>query len=90
VNQKTVIEDTLGIPGVTVAQAIKIIGSLTFSGPPPKIPRGTLLLMHWGAEMTFREIADFAGLHITAIQNEHAHILRRLRWEFSNSSARPT
>ena len=77
--------DTLGIPGVTVAQAVEILDGLTFTGPPPKIDRGVLLEMHWspgGARGTpFSLIARCYDLHVTSVQNEHAAILRRLRWE---------
>jgi len=78
--------DTLGIPGVTVAQAVEILDGLHFTGPPPKLERVILLDLRWNAEdgtrrLTFREIALNWHMHVTSVQNEHAAILRRLRWE---------
>ena len=72
---------------ITVAQAIEILDGLTFTGRVPKISRAALLRTHWNKDgtsgATFKEIAGEAGLHITTVQNQHAAILRRLRYELT-------
>ena len=85
--------DTLG-HNITVADAYAIIDNLTFPGPAPKLLRRGVLLMHWNADgsrrATFRTIANRAGLHISAVQNQHAHILRRLREHLEGQPPTPT
>jgi len=68
---------------ITVWQAVEILDGLTFTGPRPWIPRCSLLLWRWWVGLTFREISDDYGLSISAVQNEHAAILRRLRHELT-------
>jgi len=74
---------TLGIPGITVAQAVEILDGLTFTGTRPAIGRAFLLSERWNADgtrrLTFKQIARWYCLHITTVQNQHAAILRRLR-----------
>ena len=82
--------DTLG-HNITVAQAVEIIDGLTFTGPPPTIPRVILLQIRWhwndGARrLTFREIALNWRMCLSAVQNEHAHILDRLRKELTEGT----
>ena len=84
----------LGIPGVTVAQAVGILVDLKFTGPEPTITRVGLLMRHWNPDgtrwMTFAKIAEHFGLSISTVQNEHAAILRRLREHLEGQPPTPT
>ena len=75
--------ETLGIPGVTVADAVEIIDGLKFTGPVPTIPRDAFLRQRWSEDgtrlMKFREIAYEWSLCLLTVKNQHAAILRRLR-----------
>ena len=74
--------DTLG-HNITVAEAVEIIDGLKFTGPVPTIPRDAFLRQRWSEDgtrlMKFREIAYEWIMSISAVQNQHAAILRRLR-----------
>ena len=84
---------TLG-HNITVAEAVEIIDGLKFTGPPPTIPRGALLYQHWSEDgtrlMKFREIAYAWIMSISAVQNQHAAILRRLREHLEGQPPTPT
>ena len=84
---------TLG-HNIAVWQAVEILYSLTFTGPPPTVPRDELLRSHWNRDGTrwlpFSTIAGNWGIHITTVQNEHAAILRRLREHLEGQPPTPT